>query len=432
VSPNNPYQPDDESNGSNRVPPPNENHAGERDPLAGNPYSNQQRQAPQPDLDGAAPHLTTNDMRRMNRSALGLLGGIVLLLVVVAFWLFHSSGGNDKPANKPREETVSVPDAPTSPFSPQVTTPDPHAITLAPQLPPPTMEAPPIPVQEMPAAPHVPTLLERRIAAANGNGSGSQSSADSASQGGFSPAAASGRPSSTALGGGFPGMGGPGGGSTNPLANSAYSGKELSEVSSATPLQHPDTLMLRGTFIRCVLETRIITDIPGFTSCVVTEPVYSFTGKRLLLPKGSKVLGKYEMEPNGPRVAVIWDRIVTPTGIDVNMASPGIDTLGGAGHPGHYNAHWGSRIGAAMLISLLSDAFKYEAAEHGPRQTEISNGVVTQSPFESNTADTVQQLANQAVQRQANRPATVTINQGTVLAIYVAKDVDFTGVVARY
>jgi type IV secretion system protein VirB10 len=431
VSPNNPYQPDDESNGSNHVPPPSDNHSGERDPLASNPYSNQQRQAAQPDLDGAAPQLTTNDMRRMNRSALGLLAGIIVLLVVVAFWLFHSSGANDKPANKPREETVSVPDAPTSPFAPPVTTQEPRAITLAPALPPRTMEAPPIPVQQMPAGPHIPTLLERRIAAANGGGA-PQNATDAAIAAGFSPGPSAGGQGGAGPVGGFPGMGGGAGGPVNPLANSAYSGKDLPEVSSATPLQHPDTLMLRGTFIRCVLETRIITDIPGFTSCVVTEPVYSFTGKRLLLPKGSKVMGKYEMEPNGPRVAVIWDRIVTPTGIDVNMASPGIDTLGGAGHPGHYNAHWGSRIGAAMLISLLSDAFKYEAAEHGPRQTEISNGVVTQSPFESNTADTVQQLANQAVQRQANRPATVTINQGTVLAIYVAKDVDFTGVVARY
>ncbi|APG04873.1 hypothetical protein BJI69_13870 [Luteibacter rhizovicinus DSM 16549] len=431
MSPNNPYQPDDESNGSNHVPPPGDRHGGERDPLASNPYSTQQRQAPQPDLDGGAPHLTTNDMRRMNRSALGLLAGIVVLLVVVAFWLFHSSGSNDKPANKPREETVSVPDAPTSPFAPQQTAPDPHAITLAPQLPPPTQEAPPIPMQPVVAGPHVPSLLERRIAAANGNGGSVQGMGDGAAQSTFSPPSGGRGPGGTALGAGFPGMPGAGGGA-NALTNSAYSAKDLPDVSSATPLQHPDTLMLRGTFIRCVLETRIITDIPGFTSCVVTEPVYSFTGKRLLLPKGSKVMGKYEMEPNGPRVAVIWDRIVTPTGIDVNMASPGIDTLGGAGHPGHYNAHWGSRIGAAMLISLLSDAFKYEAAEHGPRQTEISNGVVTQSPFESNTADTVQQLANQAVQRQANRPATVTINQGTVLAIYVAKDVDFTGVVARY
>jgi type IV secretion system protein VirB10 len=425
VSPNNPYQPDDESNGGNHVPPPSENHAGERDPLAGNPYSNQQRQAPQPDLDGSAPQLTSNDLRRMNRSALGLLAGIVVLLVVVAFWLFHSSGSNDKPANKPREETVTVPDAPTAAFGTQPAK-APDAIALAPLLPPPQNNAPPpVPVQVMPEGPHQPTLLERRIAAAN-NGTGFQAVADGAG----APSPDAGGPGGL----GMPGMPGAGGQAPRMSAtnNLAYTAKELPDVSSATPLQHPDTLMLRGTFIRCVLETRIITDIPGFTSCVVTEPVYSFTGKRLLLPKGSKVMGKYEMEPNGPRVAVIWDRIVTPTGIDVNMASPGIDTLGGAGHPGLYNAHWGSRIGAALLISLLSDAFKYEAAEHGPRQTTISNGVVTQSPFESNTAETIQQLANSAVQRQANRPATVTINQGTVLAIYVAKDVDFTGVVTRY
>lgn len=431
MSPNNPYQPDDESNGGNHVPPPSDNHGGERDPLASNPYSTQQRQAPQPDLDRAAPSLTSNDLRRMNRSALGLLAGIVVLLVVVAFWLVHTSGTKDKPVNKGREETVVVPDAPIAPGASSGNQParEPDAIALAPFVPPVQNSAPPpVPVQAAPEGPHQPTLLERRIAAAN-NGAGFQAVAEAAG----APA-----PDAGAAGGaggfGLPGM--PGAGAQAPRMsatnNLAYTAKELPEVSSATPLQHPDTLMLRGTFIRCVLETRIITDIPGFTSCVVTEPIYSFTGKRLLLPKGSKVLGKYEMEPNGPRVAVIWDRIVTPTGIDVNMASPGIDTLGGAGHPGNYNAHWGSRIGAALLISLLSDAFKYEAAEHGPRETTISNGVVTQSPFESNTADTIQQLANSAVQRQANRPATVTINQGTVLAIYVARDVDFTGVIARY
>lgn len=206
----------------------------------------------------------------------------------------------------------------------------------------------------------------------------------------------------------------------------------LADVSNAQPLNNPDTLLLRGTFIRCVLQTRIVTDYPGFTSCTVTEPVYSFNGHRLLLPKGSKVLGKYDTEPTTNRVYVVWDRIVTPTGIDVNMASPGVDNLGGSGHPGYYNAHWPSRIGAALLISMLSDAFKYEAAEHGPPQTTISNGVVTQTPFESNTAQTLQNLANQAVQRSANRPATVTINQGTVVSIYVAKDVDFSGVVARF
>lgn len=418
MSPNTPHHPEDGANGD-RVPP-QDSRGEERDPLAGNPYSAKTRYAPQPDPDAGAPQLPANDLRRMNRRALAFLAGIVVLLLVVGFWLLSGGSGSKAPPPKQREESVSVPEAPRAPpLPPQEPAPQ-QPIALAPPPPLPTPEQ--LRPAQMPAPARGPSLLERRIMAA---GDGTQAV-------GNAPASA---PGGSAFGGFFPGMPG----ATPPAApprsadgNLAYTAEGLPDVSSATPLTHPDTLMLRGTFIRCVLETRIITDIPGFTSCVVTEPVYSFTGKRLLLPKGSKVLGKYEMEPNGPRVAVIWDRIVTPTGIDVSMASPGVDTLGGAGHPGYYNAHWGSRIGSALLISLLSDAFKYEAAEHGPRQTTISNGVVTQTPFESNTADTIQQLANQAVRRAANRPATVTINQGTVLAIYVAKDVDFSGVVARY
>lgn len=424
MSPNTPNHPEDENHG--HAPQQGGNVESQHDPLASNPYSAQARQAPQPDLDSGAPQLTSTDMNRMNRRALGLLASIALLLVVIAIWAFNSIGG-DKPKPKPREEVVSIPEAPRAPPPmPAMPAPEPvsEPIALAPTPPMPK------PTRSEPERPRGPTLLERRIAAAD---LGTTGVADSSEGTG----AAGGRPS--------PGMApmpymfdpnnpNPYGGMPRKSSsnNLAYTAKDLPEVSSAQPLGHPDTLMLRGTFIRCVLETRIVTDIPGFTSCVVTEPVYSFTGKRLLLPKGSKVMGKYEMEPDGPRVAVIWDRIVTPTGIDVSMASPGIDQLGGAGHPGYYNAHWGSRVGAALLISLLSDAFKYEAAKHGPKNTVVGNGFATETPFESNTADTVQQLANQAVQRAANRPATVTINQGTVLAIYVAKDVDFAGVVARY
>lgn len=417
MSPNTPHHPDDESTGRNE---PNENRANGPDPLAGNPYSSQQRHAPQPDLDSAAPTLASNDLRRMNRRALGFLGAIVVLLLGVGFWLLNA-GGSNAPPPKQREETVNVPAPTAPPLPPEQAPAQPPQQAIALQPPPPLPTPEQLRPAQMPEQERGPTLLERRIASAN---EGTTAVGSAPAQPGVSGP----------FGGLFPGQAQPAPAAPrmSAMGNIAYGGAELPQVSSAEPLQHPDTLMLRGTFIRCVLETRIITDIPGFTSCVVTEPVYSFTGKRLLLPKGSKVMGKYEMEPSGPRVAVIWDRIVTPTGIDVNMASPGVDTLGGAGHPGYYNAHWGSRIGAALLISLLSDAFKYEAAEHGPRQTTISNGVVTQTPFESNTADTIQQIANQAVQRAANRPATVTINQGTVLAIYVARDVDFAGVVARY
>ena len=255
---------------------------------------------------------------------------------------------------------------------------------------------PPLP-REQPQGPREPSLVQRRILAAE--------------VGSAEPPPAVPMPTST--GNGLP-------------------GSADSDITNAQPLTKPDTLMQRGTYIRCVLETRIVSDISGYSTCLVTEPVYSFNGHTLLLPKGSKVLGSYQKQQNQRRVEVIWDRIITPSGIDVSMKSPGIDNLGGAGLPGHYDAHWGERIGAALLISMLSDAFKYEAAKHGPTTTTISNGYVTQEPFESNTARTVQDLANQAVREAANRPPTVTINQGTVIYVYVSKDVDFSGVVARF
>lgn len=382
---------------------PGDEHAADRaqapaehaEALAANPYASQyQQRAEEPDLDAGAPQLRASELRRMNHRALLLLGAVVVLLLFVAYWMIQSATApRQKP--KPREEKVTVAEAPAAMALPQLPHPAPPPAQPIPLMPA-AVRTPPLP-REQAREPREPSLVQRRILAAEAGGAEAPPAVPM-------PAAA-----------------------VNGLPGSADA-----DITSAQPLTKPDTLMQRGTYIRCVLETRIISDVPGYSTCLVTEPVYSFNGHTLLLPKGSKVLGSYQKQPNQRRVDVVWDRIITPTGIDVNMKSPGIDNLGGAGLPGHYDAHWGERIGAALLISMLSDAFKYEAAKHGPTTTTISNGYVTQEPFKSNTARTVQDLANQAVREAANRPPTVTINQGTVIYVYVAKDVDFSGVVARF
>lgn len=366
--------------------------------LAGNPYARKYQTGPEPDLDANAPQLRSSELRRMNRRALLFLAGIVVLLVVVAFWMFSTATTkNDHP--KQREEKVTVAEAPAAITLPRQPAPIRERTRQAPIPLMPHPEPPlPSPV-DVERAPHHPTLLERRIAAS-----------DKA----------------------IPAMSMPSIGPNDQSAMGNLGAATDSSQASARPLGHPDTLMQRGTYIRCTLETRIISDIAGYSTCLVSEPVYSFNGHTLLLPEGSKILGRYQGGQQQRRVSVIWDRIITPTGIDVNMSSPGMDNLGGAGLPGHYDAHWGSRIGAALMVSLLSDAFKYEAAEHGPKTTTVGNGFATQEPFQSNTAQTVQNLANQAVREAVNRAPTVTLNQGTVIYVYVAQDVDFSGVVERY
>lgn len=400
-------------------------------PESSNPYLNQRAAASAPDLDAAAPTLRTEEQQRLNRKALLFLGGIVLLLMMLAALVLRGSDDTDAQPS-PERASVEVPvltdaeqiPAPVTQPAAEVT--DPIALQPAEEIalmPPPPPPLPPStrggygysgePTAAPAAAPRPLSLMERRMgmdpeAAATAGGQDPYTRAMQLTQANLRQNATAAAPESV--------------GETQ---------DERAAVTSARALQHQDALLVRGTYLRCVLETRIVTDNEGFTSCILSEPVYSINGRRMLLPKGSKILGSYRGNADGPSIEVVWDRITTPTGLDVKMSSPGIDNLGGAGHPGHYTNHWPSKIASALLISLISDAFKYAAAENGPATTTVGNGFVVQSPFESNTARTMDRMANEVISKNLRRPATVTINQGSVVAVYVARDVDFTGVLAR-
>lgn len=386
-------------------------------PATGNPYLAGAQAPDTPDLDAGAPVLRSNEDQRLNRKALGFLAGIIVLLVVAAIFIYRSATSDGERDRKPAEEQVVIPELPREPAPLQ----QPRPVELAPEPRQDVVELPPLPADDrarvmtqprpadFPQGPRQPTLMERRMGTGDAQ-SRNEEANESQAQDPFIQALMQ----------------------ANGVAPAKPVPGNQDRKGSARPLNNPDALLARGTYIRCVLAMRIVTDVPGFTSCVVAEPVYSVNGRRMLVPKGSRILGRYDTDATGPRVAVAWDRITTPTGIDIDMASPGVDGLGGAGHPGAYSAHWPSRIGSALLISLISDVFKYEGEKHGPTSTAYySNGAVVEQPFESNTARALQRLADQAVDRSASRPVTVTINQGTVLNVYVAQDIDFTGVLPR-
>ncbi|HDS0949125.1 TPA: TrbI/VirB10 family protein [Stenotrophomonas maltophilia] len=387
-----------------------------------NPYFGAQSAEAAPNLDAAAPQLRSAEDQRLNRKALMFLGGIVVLLVAMGFLLFRK-GQDDKnaaPSNR-QESRVSTPDLPTVGPTPTTAPPPMDNAAPIPMLPPaPQQDIPMVSLQDADRArlrqaveePRGPSLLDRRIGGGSGFGAGDAGAKPPGQNNDYSQAMLAAMQAA------------------NPQAQAQQKerrGPDVEDVSNAAFIRSPDALLVRGTYLRCVLETRIITDLSGYTSCLLTEPVYSINGRNLLLPKGSKIYGAYARGPSGDRVEVIWDRVTTPNGIDVAMSSPGIDQLGGAGHPGQYTAHWGARIASALMISLLSDAFKYAAAEHGPETTTVTNsGMAVQSPYESATARTMERLANEAAQQR--RAPTVTINQGTIVNVYVAKDVDFTNV----
>lgn len=395
-----------------------------------NPYFGQRSAAPPPDLDSGSPTLTSAEAKQLNRKALLFLAGIVLMLLLLGYFVLW--GGKDEPDPEPRRasaDQMTVPNAPTTP--PPDLPPTPVEDDFA------AMQADPVPLlppvdpdmgstrsvgaSDGVSGPRPPSLMDRRMASAGGQMRSQAQGAESAA-GSPNPEVQQMLNMQAAM------LGLPPGGPAAPTVAMAQTNAQF--------LSNPSALLIRGTYLRCVLESRIITDVPGYTSCILTEPVYSVNGKQLLLPKGSKILGKYKRPEDGvARVEVIWDRVVTPTGLDVTMASPGVDGLGGAGHPGDYDGHWAQKITSALLISLISDGFQWAAAEHGPRSSTVIAGptggaTVIDQPFESATARSMEQLANEALRKSAARPGTVTINHGTVVNVYVAQDVDFSSVLA--
>jgi type IV secretion system protein VirB10 len=385
-----------------------------------NPYYGQNVGDNNPNLDAAAPTLRSAEEQRLNRKALLFLGGILVLVIAVGFLLLRkSSGDQDVPVEGNKTARATTPELPTAAPPPPIAAAEP--IQMVPPLPPPqSVDSTPLFVPPADTGREIdrgPSLLDRRIGSGGGVGGGDAQDGRGANGGqgmdDYTRAMLAQLPNNQAA-----------------APARVRRGPDVDDVSSASFIRSPDALLVRGTYLRCVLETRIITDLAGYTSCLLTEPVYSINGRSLLLPKGSKIYGAYGGGPTGKRVEVIWDRITTPNGIDVAMSSPGIDQLGGAGHPGQYSAHWGSRIASALMISLIADAFKYAAAENGPETTTVTgSGLAVQSPYESATARSMERLANEALSER--RPPTVTINQGTVVSVYVAKDVDFSDVLPQ-
>ena len=144
-----------------------------------NPYYANQRSAPPPDLDANAPSLKSNELQRLNRKALVFLAGIVALLIVAAFWMFKSAtSGKDEKA-KPREEAVVIPELPRTP---EVDAPVQEVAPI--ELAQSQVEVPPLPQEpamqpaypsdygQAPAGPRAPTLMERRMANADGSDAG--------------------------------------------------------------------------------------------------------------------------------------------------------------------------------------------------------------------------------------------------------------------
>lgn len=195
-------------------------------------------------------------------------------------------------------------------------------------------------------------------------------------------------------------------------------------ASKARLLGDRNMLLTQGAMIDCQLETRIVTSQAGMTSCHVTRDIYSTNGRVVLIDRGSKVVGYYQggLQQGQTRIFVLWSRIETPTGVIINLDSPGTGPLGESGVDGAIDRHFWERFGSAILFSLIGD-FGDWAAE------QASRGNQTSIQF-NNTSQGAQQAVTEILKYSMQISPTLYKNQGDRISIFVARDIDFGEVYA--
>ncbi|HDQ4405522.1 TPA: type IV secretion system protein VirB10 [Pseudomonas aeruginosa] len=219
---------------------------------------------------------------------------------------------------------------------------------------------------------------------------------------------------------GTPGAGQASGSGSGPLADNLQPVRLAGARAGVLPDR--DYMLTQGSMIDCQLETKIISTVPGMTTCYTTRDIYSTNGRVVLLDSGSKVVGQYQggMTQGQARIFVLWTRVETPNGVIINLDSPGAGPLGEGGLGGYVDTHFWERFGGAIMLSMIGDVGDYVA-------NKSSNGGSDRITFD-NTSDAGQDMASTALENTINIPPTLYKNQGERLQIFVARDLDFRGV----
>ncbi len=180
-------------------------------------------------------------------------------------------------------------------------------------------------------------------------------------------------------------------------------------------LANPSTTVPQGAVIQTVLETALDSNRPGFVRAIVSRDVRSFDGTRVLIPRGSRLFGEYkaDLARGQNRAFIQWQRLTRPDGVQIMVDSPAADPLGRAGVGGKVNSHFFERFSGAILQSALDVGV-------GLATRSATNGTVVLG-----LPGSTQSITGN---NQENLRPTLKVKHGTMVSVFVARDLDFTTV----
>lgn len=175
-------------------------------------------------------------------------------------------------------------------------------------------------------------------------------------------------------------------------------------------------ILQAGAVISAALITGIRSDLPGQITAQVIENIYdSPTGRILLVPQGTRVIGQYDnnVQFGQSRVLLVWNRLIFPNGRSIVLErQPGADAEGYAGLQDGVDYHWWDLAKAAGLSTLLSVGAELATNNDDRLIQAIRNG----------GQDTINDAGQQIIRRQLNVAPTLTIRPGFPVRVIVTRD----------
>ena len=194
------------------------------------------------------------------------------------------------------------------------------------------------------------------------------------------------------------------------------------ETRNSGNLQMPTSpyQVMAGTVIAGALVTGIKSDLPGDVIATVTEPVYdTATGKFLLIPQGSRILGKYNSQVSygQSRVQVVWNRVILPDTSSLKLDNlAGTDPAGYAGLEDGVDWHWDRVFAGAALTTLLGVGAELAA----PENRQDGNRIVIAG--RDSAQDSINQVGQEMTRRNMNIQPTLTARPGLPVRLIVSRD----------
>jgi type IV secretory pathway VirB10-like protein len=202
-------------------------------------------------------------------------------------------------------------------------------------------------------------------------------------------------------------------------------GETQSRIYGSAALQVPRSSyqLMAGTVIPAALLTGINSDLPGQVIATVTEHVYdTVSGRFLLIPQGSRLLGQYDSQVayGQRRVLLVWTRLIRPDGSSIVLDRlPAVDVAGQAGLEDRVDWHWGRIFAGAALSTLLGVGAELAA----PDRVDAEGRVIIAT--RESAQETINEVGQQVTRRNLNLQPTLTVRPGFPVRVVVNHDLVF-------